>query len=79
MTILYFGPARDCAGMYSETVSLDGPLTIDQLWSWLIERHPRLAECRAISRIAVDMEYLSDGDVITDASEVAIIPPVAGG
>jgi molybdopterin converting factor small subunit len=79
MTILYFGPARDCAGRQSEQLEHDGPLALDDLWGLLIERHPRLAECRGISRVAVDMEYLDDDGVVPDGAEVAIIPPVAGG
>ena len=79
MTILYFGPARECAGIPSERIEHDGPLALDALWGLLIERHPRLAECRPISRVAVDMEYLDEERSIPAGAEVAIIPPVAGG
>jgi molybdopterin synthase catalytic subunit len=79
MTILYFGPARDCAGIQSEPLGERGPLALDDLWRLLIERHPRLAECRSISRVAVDMEYIDDGGIVPEGAEVAIIPPVAGG
>ncbi len=79
MKILYFGLARERAGVSSEELLFEGQGTVDRLWELLIERHPSLAECRAISRIAADMQYVADDDRIGDAAEVAIIPPVAGG
>lgn len=79
MTILYFGVARDCAGRASEEIDVAGGLSVAELWSELIERHPELASCRSISRIAVDMEYVDEDRALAGAREVAIIPPVAGG
>ncbi len=78
MRVLYFGPARDCAGMESEEIAADG-LTVNQLWNELIARHPALEPCRRISRVAIDMNYATEQQVINSTSEVAIIPPVAGG
>jgi molybdopterin converting factor subunit 1 len=78
-TILYFGWARDCAGVESEQIELAGAVTVDELWSELIRRHPGLAACRSSSRIAVNMRYVDDRALIERGSEVAIIPPVAGG
>jgi len=79
MTILYFGPARECAGVSSETIDGDLPITLDAFWDGAIARHPGLARCRAISRVAVGMEYLGADQTIPPDAEVAIIPPVAGG
>jgi sulfur-carrier protein len=77
--ILYFGVARDLAGCAEEPLDLDGAATVAMLWQRLTERHPRLEAIRAVSRVAVDMQYATDVTAIADASEVAIIPPVAGG
>ena len=79
MIILYFGPARECAGISSETIDSDRPITLDTFWEGAIARHPGLARCREISRVAVGMEYLGAGEMIPADAEVAIIPPVAGG
>lgn len=79
MKILYFGLARDCTGVGSEDVVFEEGATVGRLWEGLIARHPRLAQCREFSRMAVDMRYVSDDEVIAGASEIAIIPPVAGG
>lgn len=79
MKILYFGPARDCTGLGAEEIAPEDGMTVDRLWETLIERYPRLAECRPVSRIALDMCYVSGNEVISGATEIAIIPPVAGG
>lgn len=79
MNILYFGPARDCTGLGAEEITIEEGTTVSGLWDALIARHPRLTECRAISRVAIDMSYAIGDEVISDAAEIAIIPPVAGG
>ncbi|MBS1914361.1 MAG: MoaD/ThiS family protein [Bacteroidetes bacterium] len=79
MTLLYFGIARDCAGVSGETISLDRDVTVTQLWDLLVERRPALAACRSLSRVAVDMHYAGENDLVPQGAEVAIIPPVAGG
>lgn len=79
MTLLYFGVARDCAGCQSETIETPDALSVSALWDLLLERHPGLSACRAISRIAVNMDYVADDAIVPPGAEVAIIPPVAGG
>lgn len=79
MTILYFGLARDHAGISSEEIFARESLTLETLWGMLVERHPALELSRRISRVAVDMEYVNDGAMIPPNAEIAIIPPVAGG
>lgn len=78
-SILYFGIARDRAGMAREEIELREGITAGELWSELIARHPELASCRSISRLAADMEYVEDDEAIGRVREIAIIPPVAGG
>jgi molybdopterin converting factor subunit 1 len=79
MTVLYFGVARDRAGLSREDIDPGAELTVAELWEELIRRHPELADCRDISRMAADMEYVDDAEPIGAAREIAIIPPVAGG
>ena len=75
--ILYFGIARDLTGIDAEEIA--GVDSVAALWDALLERHPRLAQIRPATRVAVDMTYTSGDAAIADTSEVAIIPPVAGG
>lgn len=80
MRVLYFGVARDLAGIDSDELPVAHRLSVEQLWTALLELHPRLADCKAICRLAADMEYLGDADVLSASTgELAIIPPVAGG
>jgi molybdopterin synthase catalytic subunit len=78
-TILYFGPARERTGIDGEELSLSGTATVSELWDRLIAHRPMLAPLRDSCRVAVDQEYASGNVVIDNGSEVAIIPPVAGG
>ncbi len=77
--ILFFGPARERTGRDSQELPLQAGTTIAALWERLIELHPLLEPLRQSCRIAVDQEYASDDRLIGDESEIAIIPPVAGG
>lgn len=77
--ILYFGVARDLSGHDVEEFDLGSVETGGALWDELIVRHPSLARIRSIARLAIDMEYATDESSTAGASEIAIIPPVAGG
>lgn len=77
--ILYFGLARERAGTESDYFDFDKPLLVGAMWDRLIERHPALRDARTISRVAIDMRYASENDSVNNDSEIAIIPPVAGG
>ena len=78
-TIHYFGPAREIVGSGSETIELEGEMSLEAFWQMFINRHPALSGLHKSSRIAVNMEYADNETVITDHTEIAVIPPVAGG
>lgn len=77
--ILFFGPARERTGRESQELSIEGSIDIEELWRRLLTEHPTLEPLRESCRIAVDQEYALGDTTIDDSSEVAIIPPVAGG
>ena len=77
--VLFFGPARERTGRDSQDLPLSGSISIPQLWERLLAEHPGLASLRDSCRIAVDQEYASADSTIGAGSEIAIIPPVAGG
>jgi molybdopterin converting factor small subunit len=72
VTVDYFGPAREAAGVPVEVVTLDAPCTAADLVVRVARsRGGRLATLVLLGdRLA---ELLRDGDV------VSIIPPVSGG
>lgn len=78
LSVLYFAAAREAAGTDRETLELPAG-TVATLRRRLVERHPALGRVLPRCRIAVDQEFVEDGDPVRDGAEVAIIPPVAGG
>jgi molybdopterin converting factor subunit 1 len=78
-TILYFGPARERTGLDSQELRLEGTLTQKEFWERLLAEHPSLVSLRDSCRLAVDQEYAGIDRSVDDRSEIAIIPPVAGG
>ncbi len=79
ITIQYFGPARERTGISSESLSVDDTIDPEEFWHRVLELHPELDALRSSCRLAVDLRYIGDGDAIPPGSDVAIIPPVAGG
>lgn len=79
MTILYFAHARRVTGLAAETITVEAPLTVDQLWAELLTRHPGLSALRASSRLACNQQFARADTFIQPGDEVAVIPPVSGG
>lgn len=78
--ILYFGTAREMAGVEADCIDAPAGTSQDDVWSRIIHLHPRLAEIRRYCRMSADMTYLQSNDnVPVQAEEIAIIPPVSGG
>lgn len=78
LTVLYFAAAREAAGTEQETLEAS-PATVADLRRLLVGRHPGLERVLSRCRIALDQRFVQDADPVPAGSEVAIIPPVAGG
>ncbi|WP_160716231.1 molybdopterin converting factor subunit 1 [Chitinophaga solisilvae] len=77
MGILLFGVAKDIAG----TPKMDLPehiTDVGALKQWLYNHYPALMQLSSMM-IAVNRSYATDGQAITAADEIAVIPPVSGG
>lgn len=83
MKILYFAWLREKVGTAEETVPLPPHVgTAGALLAWLGDRHDGLRDILAagkVIRIAINQDYATDGDPVTDTDEVALFPPVTGG
>lgn len=79
MTLLYFAQARRISGIASETISGTIPLTPDQLWHEILQRHPGLALLHPVIRLARNGEFSAPDTLFQPGDEVALIPPVSGG
>ena len=76
--ILLFGAAADRAGTRETQVQAD-KVTLDELWSLLLEQHPSLSPMRDTLAFAVNGEYARGDTPVSPGDEVAVLPPVSGG
>lgn len=79
VTVLYFGPAADDAGVESEEIELGAEGDLPVLRALLFRMHPPLAAKGKYLRFAVNREYVGADAPLSDGDEIALIPPVAGG
>ena len=79
ITVRYFGPAREATGINEEELQMNEGARLSDVRSTLLDRYPGLAGLGSASRFALNMEYVSDNELLTEGAEVAMIPPVAGG
>jgi molybdopterin converting factor small subunit len=79
MRLLYFAHARSATGCAQEDIPVSAPVTAPALWDILVERHPKLAALRNVSRLARGDDFLPADASISPADEIALIPPVSGG
>lgn len=77
--VLLFAGARDVVGAPEIDLEVSAPARAHDVLAALCAAHPALAPHRDVLRVAVDGAYARDDLEVTERSEVAIIPPVAGG
>jgi len=79
LRVLYFGIVRERLGRREETCECSDGTTVGQFIAGLAAADGILALGVGSLRVAVNREYVGDGQLLADGDEVAIIPPVAGG
>ena len=72
-----FGITKDIVGSKETVVEIQGH-TVEDLRKYLFERYPQLVDLRSLF-MAVNHNYAEAEQVISDADEIALIPPVSGG
>jgi molybdopterin converting factor subunit 1 len=77
--VLYFGQAREAAGIAEEEFSLSGAPSVLTLVGRSMKAHQRLRRMSSVMRVAVNEEIAGDDDRLADGDIVAFLPPVAGG
>jgi molybdopterin converting factor subunit 1 len=77
--VLCFAQLRDHIGESETSVPLPNGATSRDLLQSLKIRHPRVEPLLAVSRLAVNCEYVSGDVELHDGDEVVVIPPVSGG
>jgi molybdopterin synthase catalytic subunit len=79
ITALLFGQAREFVGASSLDIEINVPATVETAFTILKTKHPRLAQMERSLLFAVNEEYASLSDSLTDNDRLAILPPVSGG
>jgi molybdopterin synthase catalytic subunit len=74
-----FAMQREIAGTRQLELELRDGATIEDAWSALVERFPRLGPGRAAVRFARNGAYTDPDTTVGDGDELAMIPPVSGG
>ncbi len=80
MEVLLFGIARDIVGKPEIQFSAQDavPASVLELKKMVAKAYPEFNKLTSLA-IAVNSEYASDGVLLKDTDEIAIIPPVSGG
>jgi molybdopterin synthase catalytic subunit/molybdopterin converting factor small subunit len=79
ITALLFGQAREWVGASTLDLTLDAPATVESAFAVLKARHPRLVEMERSLLFAVNEDYASPSDSLSDGDRLAVLPPVSGG
>lgn len=75
--IKYFGMSAEQSGCDAEEMTLDPSDTVDGLKKLLITRHPKLSGTQF--QLAMNKTLVAGNEEITENSEIAVLPPFAGG
>uniref|UniRef100_A0A3Q3A5K1 Molybdopterin synthase sulfur carrier subunit n=1 Tax=Kryptolebias marmoratus TaxID=37003 RepID=A0A3Q3A5K1_KRYMA len=81
--VLYFAKSAELSGLKEEElVAVPTPISSEDLWGLLLQKHPRLVALQGQVVLAVHQQYVAIGDqlvTLADGDEVAVVPPLSGG
>lgn len=77
LDILYFGLVAEAVKATKEEFVVNTSITVDELQNLLIKKYTVLSNLSY--KIAVNKELVNTNTLITEDSEIAILPPFAGG
>ena len=77
--VLYFAVFRERIGRDEEDLELPAGATVADAVRALAARHEAVAKLAGKFRVAADQEFVDDAHPLADGTELALIPPVAGG
>lgn len=79
LKILFFAKSRELAGVAETFLNLPVNSSVAELRGELIHLYPKLAGFLELCAVAVDDEFSTDGQILSQDVTVAILPPVSGG
>jgi MoaE-MoaD fusion protein len=79
VTALLFGQAREATGAETIELSVEEGATVESAFVALKSLHPRLAAMERSLMFAINEEYASREQTLSNNDRLAILPPVSGG
>src|SRR4051794_25361287 len=79
VSVLLFAAVREAVGERQLTLDLAEGATLRDLTSYLAASYPSARPLLPTVAFAIDDEYVRGNSVLSEGSEVALIPPVSGG
>lgn len=79
LDVRYWSWFRDLTGTERESLELPAPATVGDALAALHQRHPRLAEARRSTLVAVGVEYQPATHPLRSGDQLSLFPPVQGG
>lgn len=79
ITVRLFAGMREAVGCGEIVLEVDEGTMAQQVVDHLAVSHPRAAQFRGTTVLAVNREYTDGERVLREGDEVAVIPPVSGG
>ena len=77
LEVLYFGLVAEAIKCMKEEIVVDTTISVSQLRELLIEKYKELEKLSY--QIAVNQKLATPDTIITNNSEIAVLPPFAGG
>jgi molybdopterin synthase sulfur carrier subunit len=77
--VRYWSWFKDLAGKAQEEFQVNDGANLGDLLDSVRQRHPRLAEARQSTLVAVGTEYQPASYLLAANDEVSLFPPVQGG
>ncbi len=77
INILYFGLVAEAIQRTQEKLELNNTTSVKEIKKLLIDKYTVLEKLSY--QIAVDQKLANDNQILTPTSEIAILPPFAGG
>ena len=79
VTVLFFGAARDAAGVGQADVETIGPAFVSTIKETVYRTYEPVSHFAKSLMVAVNEEYATDDTPLNDRDVVAFLPPVSGG
>lgn len=77
--VRYWSWFKDITGRAEEVYDVADDALLDDLLALVRQRHPRLADARQSTLVAVGTEYQPPTYALVRGDEVSLFPPVQGG